>query len=259
MKQPVIIIGMGNMGQSFARGLLKSGYPVYPVLRETDPAEVAALVPDPALVLVAVREDGLDGVLSELPAAWRDRVGLLQNELLPSDWQTHDLPQPTVAVVWFERRKNLPPTPYYPNPVYGPHADILLDALNALEMPTKPIESMDELLFEMVRKNVYILAKNIVGLAAEGTIGEVWSEHRDLFEAAANDVIDIQEALAGQMLPRERLIAQLGHDIEELPDKSTKGSAAPERLRRAIQQADDAGLAVPALRRIQASDAAERE
>ena len=48
-------------------------------------------------------------------------------------------------------------------------------------------------------------------------------------------------------------MAQLDHDITQLPDKSTKGSSAPIRLRRMIAHADEAGLAVPRLREIAAT------
>ncbi len=253
MKQPIVIIGIGNMGKSFAQAFLSLGHPVYPVLRRTDPAAVAEAVPDPALVLVAVREEGLPGVLASLPDAWRGSVALLQNELLPRDWQQHDLTDPSIAIVWFERRKNMPPTPYYDNPVYGPQADLLAEAFEALEMPVQRIETDDELLFELVRKNVYIIARNVMGLAAEGTIGEVWASHNELYRGVISELIDVQAWLAGQPLPHERLMAQLASDIEGLPDKGTRGSSAPARLRRAIAYADEAGLEVPHLREIAAS------
>ena len=50
MKSPVILIGIGEMGSVFARGLLRSGHPVYPVTRTTDLAETARLLPSPELV-----------------------------------------------------------------------------------------------------------------------------------------------------------------------------------------------------------------
>lgn len=253
MKDSIVIIGMGNMGKSFAQAFLSLGHPVYPVLRSTNLAAAANVVPDPALVLVAVREDDLPGVLAGLPAVWRRNVALLQNELLPRDWQQHDLLDPSIAVVWFERRKNMPPTAYYDNPVYGPQAELLAEAFEALEMPVQRVETDDELLFELVRKNLYIIARNIMGLAAGGTIGEVWASHGDLFREVAGEILDVQASLAGQPLPHERLIAQLAEDVQGLPDKGTRGSSAPARLRRAIAYADEAGLDVPRLREIAAS------
>ena len=105
MNRTIALVGVGEMGGVFARGFLRAGHPVYPVTREMDMAAAAVAVPDPALVLVAVAEGDLHAVLSELPERWRDRVGLLQNELLPRDWQRHGLENPTVISVWFEKKK----------------------------------------------------------------------------------------------------------------------------------------------------------
>ena len=59
MKQPVILIGVGEMGGVFARGLLRLGHPVYPVNRDTDLSGLARQLPDPAMVLVSVGEADL--------------------------------------------------------------------------------------------------------------------------------------------------------------------------------------------------------
>ena len=41
MKRPIVIVGIGEMGELFADGLLKSGHPVYPVLRDMALASMA--------------------------------------------------------------------------------------------------------------------------------------------------------------------------------------------------------------------------
>nr|WP_305908843.1 hypothetical protein [Methylomarinum sp. Ch1-1]MDP4521704.1 hypothetical protein [Methylomarinum sp. Ch1-1] len=64
---------------------------------------MANQLPSPGLVLITVQENELDGVLAKLPESWRDKVGLVQNELLPRHWQRHAISDPTVAVVWFEK------------------------------------------------------------------------------------------------------------------------------------------------------------
>src|SRR5690606_32293999 len=103
-----VVVGLGQMGGTFAHGLLRTGHTVVPVTRGTDASAVAQEVPDPAIVLVAVAEADLDPVLSRLLGAWRDRVALLQNELLPGDWERHGLSDPTIAIVWFEKKKHTP-------------------------------------------------------------------------------------------------------------------------------------------------------
>jgi len=40
-KEPVVVIGMGEMGSVFARGLLRLGHPVYPVGRDDNMKKLA--------------------------------------------------------------------------------------------------------------------------------------------------------------------------------------------------------------------------
>jgi hypothetical protein len=79
MKRPIVIVGIGEMGELFASGLLKSGHPVCPVLRDTALAAMAFAIPEPELVLAAVGENDLHPVLESMPNEWRGRMALLQN------------------------------------------------------------------------------------------------------------------------------------------------------------------------------------
>jgi len=100
MKKAVVLIGVGEMGGVFARGFLKAEYPVYPVEQGTDISSVFKEINDPKAVIVAVGEKPLHGVLDAIPQNWHDRLILLQNELLPRDWQSHDIQNPTVISMW---------------------------------------------------------------------------------------------------------------------------------------------------------------
>lgn len=252
MKAPIVIIGMGEMGGVFARGFLRAGHPVYPLTRDMDIAAEAGQVPDPALVLLAVAEKDLHPSLEKIPAVWRDRLGLLQNELLPRDWEAHGLSRPTVISVWFEKKKGQDVRVLVPSPAYGPQAGLLVTALKALDIPCYTVAKDDELLFELVRKNVYILTTNIAGLVAGGTVSELWRDHEALARQVADEVMDIQAWLTGRELDRERLISGVLEAFDGDPDHKCMGRSAPSRLERALQQADEAGLAVPKLREIQA-------
>ncbi|HWR76163.1 MAG TPA: hypothetical protein VN283_03005, partial [Thiobacillus sp.] len=95
----VIIIGLGQLGRVFAGGLLRTGHTVVPVNRGDDLFTVANAHPDPALVLVAVAENDLHTVLAAMPGAWRPHVALIQNELLPRDWEKYRYTDPTVISV----------------------------------------------------------------------------------------------------------------------------------------------------------------
>lgn len=64
-KDPVIVIGLGEMGSVFARSILKSGHPVYPASRNSSLDELAKTIPNPAMVLVAVGENDLQACLKK--------------------------------------------------------------------------------------------------------------------------------------------------------------------------------------------------
>lgn len=254
MMKPVVVVGVGEMGGVFARGLLRAGNPVYPVTRRTGLEAVAAAAPDPEAVLVAVAEGDLDAALSTLPGAWKNRVILLQNELLPRDWERHGL-TPTVISAWFEKKPGQDVKVVVPSPAYGLHAGLLAEALGTLGIPVEVLDSDDALLFELVRKNLYILTTNIAGLEVGGTVQELRTEHPMLMREVAADVLAIQEHLTGTDLPGERLVEAMLAAFDGDPQHKCMGRSAPARLARALTQADAAGLAVPALRRIQAQTA----
>ena len=249
MKRPVVIVGMGEMGELFASGLLKSGHPVYPVLRDTALASMASAIPEPELVLVAVGENELHPVLESMPDQWRGRLALLQNELLPRDWHRHGIAEPTVIVVWFDKKKGRPFVAVQPTPVCGPKASLVTGALDVLNVPNWEIPP-NELLYELVRKNLYILTINIAGLKTGGTVGELWGKHRGLAGRVANEILDIQEWLAGCALPRARLVAGMVEGFDGDPDHICTGRSAPERLQRALILARNAGIGTPMLQEI---------
>lgn len=253
MRPPVVIIGLGQLGRVFAGGFLRAGHPVYPVNRGEDMGRLARDLPHPALVVVAVAEADFHPVATALPAVWKDHVALVQNELLPRDWQAHAISNPTVAAVWFEKKPGTDAKPLLSTPVHGPGAALMVSALTAIGLPARAVGSEAERDYELVRKNLYILTTNIAGLLTGGTVGELWKQHRPLAEEVAQEVLDIQDALTGACQDRSALLRGLEEAIEADPQHACRGRSAPERLRRALAHADDAGLAVPKLREIAAA------
>ena len=253
MDKYVVIIGLGQLGRVIAGGLLRSGHVVVPVNRGDDLSAVAARWPEPALALICVAENDLHPVLAALPLAWRGRVGLLQNELLPRDWQAHDLADPTVISVWFEKKKGSDAKPLLSSPVFGPRGALLVRALQAVDLPAHELESSESLLRELVRKNLYILTTNIAGMEVGGDVGTLWAQHEGLARAVAADVLDVQDWLSGRLCDRERMLAGMLEAFRADPQHGCAGRSAPGRLRRALQHADAAGLATPTLRRIAAA------
>jgi len=250
MQQPAVIIGLGEIGSILARGILRLGVPVQPVLRDTDIAKLATHIPNPCVTVVAVGEKDLHPVLARFPSPWVNSMVLLQNELLPRDWQHHQLPHPTVMAVWFEKKKAQDYKVLIPTPVYGAHSQLIRDALNSLDIPTLSISRDHEMLLQLVIKNVYILTTNIAGLITRGTVQDLWYNHKALAHAVASDVIDIQEWLTGETFDRASLLQGMEQAIHGDLHHQCMGRSAPARLASAIAHADNAKLAVVKLREI---------
>jgi len=250
MQKPVVVIGIGEIGSVFARGFMRLGYPIVPVTRDMDLAVVAAEAQEPEAVIVAVAEKDLHATLADLPDAWRDRLILLQNELLPRDWEQYGLNNPTVISVWFEKKKGMDSKVVIASPAFGELAPLLNAALGSLDIPVRELTDENELLFELVLKNLYILTTNIAGLESGGNVRELWLEHNDLACAVAGDVLDIQEHLTGQEVDRTALIEGMLRAFDGDPEHGCMGRSAPARLERALSIADEAKLEAPTLRRI---------
>lgn len=247
----VVVVGIGELGSVFARGFLRLGRTVVPVTRRVTMREVAVGLPDPELVLIAVGEAGLPDVLSDIPDVWRDRIVLIQNELLPASWEPYGLAIPTVASVWFEKKAGQDSKVIIPTPVAGPHAGAVVSALGSIGIAARQVADA-AILHELVVKNLYILTSNIAGLELpEGTtVGELWQSHRQHAELVFDDVLALQEALVGHGLDRTGLMASMEVAFAGDPDHKAMGRSAPARLERALGQARSLGIAVPTLDRI---------
>jgi hypothetical protein len=252
MNPPIVIIGIGELGGVFAKAFLRSGHPVYPLTRSMSMTEEAQNLVDPQLVLAAVAEKDFHTVMDTIPDPWRSRLVLLQNELLPRDWEAHGVANPTVISVWFEKKKGMDYHVLLPSPVYGPNAHVIAESLVRIDIPCRILTGEDELVFELVLKNVFVFTINIAGLVLEEgtTTSTLWQKHRKLALDVADNVIDLQEHATGQTFSRERLKEGLLAGIEGDPNHRCKGRSAHGRLTRMVRFADDAGLKIQAIRDI---------
>lgn len=250
MKNMVVVIGMGELGSVFARGFLRLGHPVQAITRDMDINQMATEIANPEAVLVSVGEADIAQTLESIPAAWQDNLILLQNELLPRDWQAANLPTPTVISVWFEKKKGMDSKVVMPSSIFGKHAKLVFNALAKVDLPSFIVDSEEELLFELVRKNLYILTTNISGLVTGGNVSQLAENHSEVMNAVANDVLDIQDFLTGRSNNREALIEGLLEAFDGDPEHGCMGRSAPARLQRALGIADNANLEVATLRQI---------
>lgn len=249
MDREIVLIGVGEIGGVFARGFLKLGYSVHPVTRQSDMHATADTIQQPSLVVVAVGERDLKPVLNRIPETWRDRLCLLQNELLPNDWQ--GIADPTIISIWFEKKPGMDAKVIIPSPVYGPRAELVSQALQQVSIPSRILISEQDLLSELVVKNLYILTSNIAGLKTGGSVGELWQNHRPFAEDVAMEVIRLQEKLSGIKLHAPSLIDSMVIAFDGDPEHNCMGRSASARLERALAHADRLGLDLPTLASLQ--------
>lgn len=250
---PHLIIGLGELGSIFATGLLKLGKTVVPVLRNQSLTEVAESIATPESVWVCVAEKDIHHLLAEIPTAWQDKLILIQNELLPLDWQQHGITSPTIISVWFEKKAGKAPQVVLPSVTYGKLANLVSAVYNKLNLPARILNDETSLLFELVLKNLYIQTSNIAGLAVGGTTSELVEQHAHLLQAVANDVIYLQETLTNQHFDHSQLMNALKNAFYGDPNHGCMGRSAPARLQRALDLANQHGIALPSIAAIAAS------
>lgn len=247
----VYVVGMGEMGAIFARAFLKAGHAVVPVLRDQSIDEqIKATSIAPKRIVVAVGEADLGPMLDAIPEKYRDRVVLIQNELLPQSWERHGYAAPTVMSVWFEKKAGQDYKVIIPSPAYGPQADWLANCFSILNIPVQVLSSSEQLLEELIIKNLYILTANICGLQVATTVGKLWSEHEAFARLIVKDVLKIQSALVGKELDEDRLIRGMINAFDGDPDHKCLGRTASQRLERAIKIAEQFKIDVPHLKSI---------
>ena len=252
MNDPIIIIGMGEIGSVLARGLLRAGHPVYPVTRSMMLSDAHRINPEPMAVVLAVGEAQLQDCLRDMPDPWRNKLILLQNELLPHDWATHNLTAPSIMSVWFEKKKGMDSKALLPSPVFGHHAGLICTAMQMLDLPAREVLSMEAMTWELVRKNVYILTTNIAGLAVGGTVDELWQKNETLARDIACEVIQLQQALTGLSFDTESLIQGMLEGFNGDPAHKCMGRTAPARLERALQMMQKYDISAPTMQKIAA-------
>lgn len=253
MKKPIVVLGIGELGSVFARAFLKNNYPVYPITRKTNVSELASQI-DPELILVCTAEGDLQSALATIPEQWKDRVAMMQNELLPRDWKKYNFNNPTVISVWFEKKKGMDSKVLISSPAHGPKAQILTESLALIDIPAHTVANEDELLFELVLKNLYILTTNIAGLAIEpgSNVDDLRNNHIDLMRKVSADVLKLQESLTGKIFSESALEKGMIKAFEGDLEHGCMGRSASARLNRALVLANEYNLETPTLKQINA-------
>lgn len=265
---PVVVLGIGQLGATFAKGFLRMGRCVIPVIRGQSLEESAEHHPDPELVVVSVSEKEFKGVLQSMPAKWKGKLVLLQNDLHPQDWKECGIQSPTICVLWYQQTQHsaLTQTPGVLTTIYGPKAELVATAHRELGIECRVTYSEQEMLDSLIAKNVLILVINICALTLPykqpylgGTFEQFLCYHRDLFDEMANDAMAIQEGVVGVTLAPAKKTQVLNTVLRMMrsclnhPNSSSVGRGdcdGRSYLKRSLELADRLNIAVPAMRRV---------
>jgi ketopantoate reductase len=245
-----IVVGVGELGGVFSLAMLRRGFAVVPVLRDTVTDRIVEQFPNPALCLVAVGEEALPAVLDSSVQRYADRLVLVQNELRPSEWEKRGLPTPTVAVIWFEKKPGRDVRALVSTPVFGPLAVIVVNLMSALGLPAHVESDPERLVFELALKNLYILSMNIAGLVHDTDVGTLWHEHRSTLEPICNEILELEAAQMQTALPTTSLLLELERIVTADPRHGAKGRTAQPRLVRTLATARRLGVQTPILNEI---------
>lgn len=248
LQNPIVIIGLGQLGETFSKSWHQLGYPIVPVRRRQTLPE--AFDQKPQAVLIATGERDLPSVLATLSPGLKDRAILLQNELVPRIWAPY-LTTPTLAAIWFEKKPGITLHSLRPSVAYGPQVHLLSTAFEVLNQPLQSVDTYEHMVVELMIKNTFILATNIYGLVSPGPLKNFISpRHRTRVQQLLNEICPLQSCLTGLMCPVDRT----SHDIWEVIAKNAElvvpGRSALDRLHRTITTARQSNLFTPELDRI---------
>ncbi len=246
-----LLIGAGQLGRTIGGGLLACGVSVDVALRD-DTVEIGSQYD---FILVAVGEKDLPGVLTSIPSDARQRLVLLQNDLVPATWRAVEIQAPTVLVVWFEKKKGKPLQVVRESALAGPQSALFARVFESIDAPAHVIDEA-ALVRALLVKNLYINGSNAMGLAlGGGTTGGLASTHRERTTALLRELCSIERTrlLEPCLDDDDALIAETFAAFASEPNHGLLGRTAMERVQRARARGQQAGLVTPLLDRIAAS------
>jgi hypothetical protein len=114
------------------------------------------------------------------------------------------------------------------------------------------LSSQDELLFELVLKNLYILTTNIAGISIEpnATVDTLRNQHLDLMRNVSNDILTLQTQLTKQTFDAQKLEQGMIKAFQGDLTHKCMGRSAPARLKRTLELAKSFNLSLPTLENI---------
>lgn len=220
----IVIIGDGRVGGALAelhaRVLAPAHGPVT-LLGRHDRQHEALARGGAAPILVAVRNDDLDGVLTSVPASRRADLVLVQNGMLRPWLASRELEVTRGLLFFAVPRKGARPEPGGRSPLHGRHAGLVAGWLSALGLPAEevPRRAFAELELE---KLIWNSAFGLLCERFEAAVGAIVERERETLAALARELMIVGRL--GLSLPpageRERaaLVESLCSYSRSIPD-----------------------------------------
>ena len=239
-----VVFGVGQLGQLFAGGALRLGRSETPTVRDADPGLVLAAVPEGAPILLATPEAAMADAIGAVPAARRDDVILVQNELFPAVWEAAGAKAPTVAIVWLSKKKGRAVEVAGPTEVFGRHADVVAEIHAAQGLPVTVLNDEAALGAALVAKYAFILTINALGMVENLTLGDWLSRDEPQVRAVLSDALALGTAHLGADIDVEGARTRVLGAMEGLSNYPARGRTAAARVARARHDAERLGVAL---------------
>jgi hypothetical protein len=245
-----IVVGVGELGGVFARGLLRIGHTVIPARRGDDLVRVFEEHADAEVVIVSVPEDALGGVLDVLPPSLVSRAVLVQNDLRPRTWTERGVSDPSVAVVWFEKKPGREAKAIVPTVLFGDAATTCAEALSSLTLPTEVATDEAARDEALAIKNVYIVTTNLLGIGRGGTTGELLANDELDWRDAAREVLAVEELLFESAFDEARVLEGVRAAMAADSSHVCAGRTARARAEKFFARARELSIATTTLDRL---------
>ena len=212
--------------------------------------------PAGAPILLAVRNDDLDAVLARVPERRHADLVLVQNGMLRPWLAAHGLAAATRGLLFLAvPRRGAAIEPGGDSPFHGPHAQALVDAFTAAELPARVVDAREFAEIELEK----LLWNSCFGLLCDAfdcDVGTVVREHfNDLRELVA-ELLAIGAPALGVSLVLDALVERLAAYSKSIP--SFRAAVKEWRWRNGwfVELAREQGVPLPVHERLMDSRSA---
>lgn len=244
----MVIIGAGRVGMALHSRAAERGVACGLIRRSEGWEQLEQGAGGP--VLVATRNDDLDGVVERVPVHRRQDLVFVQNGMLRPWLQERALSRATRGLLFFAvPHRGAPIEPGPASPFTGSLAVEVVRWLGALGLPAEAVDWPRFGALEL-EKLIWNCAFGLLCERFDRTVGEVCAEQDALLRALVAELRAVGRAAMSVDLPQEWLVDRLVSYSRSIPDY--QGSVKEWRWRNGwfLRAAEEHGLSTPVHRQL---------